>query len=127
MTIYLDDDSASRQLSLVLRKAGHQVSTPADLVTSGAPDPVHLTRAIRDGRVFLTRNARDFTLLHDLVRASGGGHPGILLLHFDNDPTGAGTEGPPTFWPPGTVGGRFHPLFHKSLSRPVSRGPSSNS
>ena len=27
------------------------------------------------------------TDLHDLVLASGGGHPGILLLHFDNDPT----------------------------------------
>jgi len=87
VTIYLDDDSASRQLSQVLRNAGHHVSTPADLGTFGAPDPVHLTRAIRDDRVFLTRNARDFTLLHDLVRASGGGHPGILLLHLDNDPT----------------------------------------
>jgi hypothetical protein len=87
MTISLDDDSASRQLTLVLRKAGHDVSTPTDLGISGAPDPVHLTRAIREGRVLLTRNARDFTLLHDLVRASGGGHPGILLLHFDNDPT----------------------------------------
>src|SRR5262249_41366777 len=80
MMISLDDDSASRQLTLVLRKAGHDVSTPADLGISGAPDPVHLTRAIRDGRVLLTRNARDFTLLHDPVRASGGGHP-------DNDPT----------------------------------------
>jgi len=87
MRIQLDDDSACRQLSMVLRKAGHDVATPADLDISGAPDPVHLTRAIRVGRVLLTRNARDFTLLHDLVRASGGGHPGILLLHFDNDPT----------------------------------------
>jgi hypothetical protein len=87
MTIYLDDDSASRQLSLMLRKAGHDVSTPAELGITGAPDPVHLIQAIRDGRVLLTRNARDFTLLHDLVRASGGGHPGILLVHFDKDPT----------------------------------------
>jgi hypothetical protein len=87
MSIYLDDDSASRQLSQLLRNAGHEASTPADLGTSGAPDPVHPTRAIRDGRVFPTRNSRDFTLLHDLVRSSGGRHPGILLLHFDNDPT----------------------------------------
>src|SRR5262249_2953107 len=87
MRIYLDDDSASRQLSQFLRNAGHDVSTPTDLGTSGAPDPVHLTRAIRDGRGFLTRNSRDFTLLHDLVRSSGGRHPVILLLHFDNDPT----------------------------------------
>jgi predicted nuclease of predicted toxin-antitoxin system len=76
MRICLDDDSASRQLSMVLRKAGHDVATPVDLGISGAPDPVHLTQAIRVGRVLLTRNSRDFTLLHDLVRASGGGHPG---------------------------------------------------
>jgi Domain of unknown function (DUF5615) len=87
MMIYLDDDSASRQLSIVLRNAGHDVSIPADLGISGAPDPLHLTRAIRNGRALLTRNARDFTLLHDLVISSGGGHPGILLVHFDNDPT----------------------------------------
>ncbi len=87
MTIYLDDDSASRQLATVLRKAGHDVSIPADLGISGPADPVHLTRAIQDGRAFLTRNARDFNRLHDLVLASGGGHPAILLLHFDNDPT----------------------------------------
>jgi Domain of unknown function (DUF5615) len=57
MTISFDDDSASRQRSAVLRKAGHEISTPADLGISGAPDAVHLTRAIRDGRVLLTRNA----------------------------------------------------------------------
>jgi hypothetical protein len=87
MMISLDDDSASRELSQLLRRAGHDVSTPADLGTSGAPDPVHLTRAIQEGRLLLTRNARDFTLLHDLVQAAGGRHPGSLLLHFDNDPT----------------------------------------
>ena len=43
--------------SMVLRKAGHDVATPADLDISGRPDPVHLTRAIRVGRVLLTRNA----------------------------------------------------------------------
>ena len=86
MTIYLDDDSASRQLSIALRKNGHDVSIPVDCGTSGAPDPSDLARAIRDGRVLLTRNARDFRLLHDLVRASGGSHPGIFLVHFDNDP-----------------------------------------
>jgi predicted nuclease of predicted toxin-antitoxin system len=87
MKIYLDDDSASRQLSVLLRKAGHDALIPADLGISGAADPAHLTHAIKGDRVLLTRNARDFTLLHELVLASGGGHPGILLLHFDNDPT----------------------------------------
>ena len=37
MTIYLDDDSASRQLSIALRKNGHDVSIPVDCGTSGAP------------------------------------------------------------------------------------------
>ena len=86
MNIYLDDDSASRQLSSLLHKAGHNVAIPGNLGISGAPDPTHLTQAIRNDRVLLTRNARDFTLLHEMVRASGGAHPGILLLHFDNDP-----------------------------------------
>lgn len=63
------------------------MATPADLGTSGAPDPAHLIRAIQEGRVLLTRNARDFRLLHDLNRTSGGRHPGILLVHFENDPT----------------------------------------
>jgi predicted nuclease of predicted toxin-antitoxin system len=87
MNIYLDDDSASRQLSTLLQKAGHKVSIPGDLGISGAPDPMHLIHAIRSHRLLLTRNARDFSLLHQLVITSGGGHPGILLLHFDNDPT----------------------------------------
>jgi predicted nuclease of predicted toxin-antitoxin system len=87
MRIHLDDDSASHRLSDLLRKAGHEVSAPTDLGISGAADPLHLTRAIRNDGVLLTRNARDFALLHNLVLTSGGGHPGILLVHFDNDPT----------------------------------------
>jgi Domain of unknown function (DUF5615) len=51
MKIYLDDDSASRQLSMLLQKAGHNVSIPGDLGISGAPDPEHLTRAIRSDRI----------------------------------------------------------------------------
>jgi hypothetical protein len=52
MRIALDDDSASRQLLAALRKGGHDVSIPSDL-----------------------------------VQASGGTHPGIMLVHLDNDPT----------------------------------------
>jgi Domain of unknown function (DUF5615) len=87
MRIALDDDSASRQLFAALRKGGHDVSTPSDLGIAGAPDTVHLTRAIEGARVLLTRNSRDFKLLHDLVQASGGSHHGIMLVHLDNDPS----------------------------------------
>jgi hypothetical protein len=86
MRIALDDDSAPRQLTSLLRKAGHDVTTPADLGIAGAAEPVHLIRAIREARVLLTRYARDFGLLHDLIRECGGGHPGILPVHFENDP-----------------------------------------
>jgi hypothetical protein len=46
MKVYLDDDSASRLLSTLRRNAGHDVSIPADLGISGAPDPAHLIQAI---------------------------------------------------------------------------------
>jgi hypothetical protein len=50
-------------------------------------DPRHLTYALQQGRVLLTRNHVDFEDLHKLVLASGGGHSGILVVRFDNDPT----------------------------------------
>ena len=35
----------------------------------------------------LTRDHEDFADLHDLIRAAGGRHPGILVVRFDNEPT----------------------------------------
>ncbi len=89
MNVYLDDDSAARPLVAILRKEGHEVVIPAGFGVgmSGAADPRHLRYAIRHGLVLLTRNHADFVMLHDLVVESGGGHPGILLTHSDNDPT----------------------------------------
>jgi predicted nuclease of predicted toxin-antitoxin system len=87
MNIYIDGDSASRRLSTLLQKAGHKISISVDLGISGVPDPLHLPQAIRNHQILLTRNARDFSLLHELVITCGDGDPKILLLHFDNDPT----------------------------------------
>jgi predicted nuclease of predicted toxin-antitoxin system len=87
MNLYLDDDSASRQLVALLQKAGHNVMSPGDFAIVGAADSVHFTQPIRSNRVLLTRNARDFRSLHELVLTSGGAHPGVLVLHFENDPT----------------------------------------
>ena len=42
--------------------------------------------AIAQARPVLTRDFEDFTDLHDLLRAGGGHHPGILLVLFDRDP-----------------------------------------
>jgi uncharacterized protein with PIN domain len=86
MRLYLDDDLASPLLAKLLRIAGHDVLLPADAGFSGQQDAVHLTQAILDDRVLLSRNYGDFESLHDLIMAARGRHPGILLVRRDNDP-----------------------------------------
>src|SRR5690349_16992785 len=45
MRLYLDDDTASPLIAKLLRNAAHDVQMPSEIGMSGAPDPVHLTRA----------------------------------------------------------------------------------
>jgi len=85
MNIYLDDDSADRRLVTYLRNAGHEVTVPATIGQAGVSDPKHLEYAVRNAFILLTRNRKDFPDLHDLVLASGGGHPGILMVYAEND------------------------------------------
>lgn len=85
MNLNLDDDSIAPVLIAMLRKAGHDVRVPADFGLAGSVDPIHLRRAIREKRVFLTGNHDDFELLHLLVRESQGDHPGIFVVRKDND------------------------------------------
>jgi hypothetical protein len=84
--LYLDDDSAAALLVALLRQAGHDVQVPADVGMDGKEDPVHLTHAVREDRVFLSHNYRDFQNLHNLILAVQGHHPGILVVRKDNDP-----------------------------------------
>ncbi len=86
MRLYLDDDLASPLLAKLLRAAGHDVQLPADVAMAGKDDAVHLAHAVRQQRVFLSRNYSDFQNLHDLVVAVQGHHPGILVVRRDNDP-----------------------------------------
>jgi predicted nuclease of predicted toxin-antitoxin system len=86
MRIYLDDDIASPVLTQLLRKARLDVTHPTDSGLRGADDPVHLTYAIRNDCVLLSRNYRDFENLHNLIIAARGHHPGILIVRRDNDP-----------------------------------------
>ncbi|HEY7158829.1 MAG TPA: DUF5615 family PIN-like protein [Gemmataceae bacterium] len=86
MRIYLDEDIASALLTRLLRRAGHDVVMPADLGLGGEPDAVVLRNAIREDRVLLSRNYRDFENLHLLVLEASGRHRGILVERFDNDP-----------------------------------------
>jgi predicted nuclease of predicted toxin-antitoxin system len=86
MNLYLDEDMASALLAQVLRRAGHDVQLPGDVGLSGKTDPEVFRHTIVADRVLLSRNFRDFELLHRLVLASGGHHPGILVERFDNNP-----------------------------------------
>jgi hypothetical protein len=86
MNLYLDDDSASFQQSQLLAKAGHDVQRPADVGLVGVLDAVHLAHAVKQQRVCLTRNYRDFKALHDLVLAAQGHHPGLLIIRSEKDP-----------------------------------------
>ncbi len=85
MRLYLDDDTVDALLIRLLERAGHDVELPRDVGLVGRSDPVHLQRAISAGRSLLSGNHDDFEELHDLIRAAGGAHPGILIVRYDND------------------------------------------
>lgn len=86
MRLYVDDDSASGLLIRLLHDVGHDVKTPADAGLAGEDDPVHLTYAVEEGRVFLSGNHDDFRKLHNLIVRTGGVHPGMLIVRRDNNP-----------------------------------------
>jgi predicted nuclease of predicted toxin-antitoxin system len=85
MNLYQDDNIADRSLAAALRRAGHTVSRPADFGLAGASDPRHFERAIRENLVLLTKDNDDFQDLHNLVLASGGRHPGLVVVRLEND------------------------------------------
>jgi predicted nuclease of predicted toxin-antitoxin system len=85
MRLYLDEDSASRELVRFLERAGHDVSTAQEAKLIGESDPLQLTQAVLDDRICMTKNYRDFRQLHILVMQCGGSHPGIFALRSDND------------------------------------------
>ena|SRR5450755_2680895 len=85
MNIYLDDNITDHRLYGILVRDGHVVTLPADVSLSKASDPKHLRWAIENGRTMLTGNHVDFDELHFLVLASGGKHPGIFVVRYDND------------------------------------------
>jgi predicted nuclease of predicted toxin-antitoxin system len=86
MKIYVDDNSVKASLVHSLRHAGHQISVPADLGLGGATDARHLAACAPHAAAILTRDHDDYLDSHDLVRATGGRHEGILIVRMDNDP-----------------------------------------
>ena len=86
MRLYPDDDSADALLVALLHQAGHDAQVPADVGMVGDFDSVHLTQAVREDRVLLSRNHDDFENLHDLVMQVQGHYPGVFIVRRDNDP-----------------------------------------
>jgi predicted nuclease of predicted toxin-antitoxin system len=87
MKLYLDEDTVATLLVKLLRQAGHDIMLPVEIGMVGKTDPVQLTRAIREGRAFLTKNYDDFLILHELIVQAKGTHPGILTIRQKNDST----------------------------------------
>jgi predicted nuclease of predicted toxin-antitoxin system len=81
MRLLLDECAAAQSLIERLRNAGHDVATSVELLGSGAPDAEIFELAKRQRRVLLTRDCRDFLLLH----VGDPKHNGLLLIYEDGD------------------------------------------
>jgi predicted nuclease of predicted toxin-antitoxin system len=86
MNLYLDDNINKGRLADRLRRAGHQVVQPAAVGLSGAKDSRHFLHAIEQQLILVTRDHEDFFVLHRVIRAAHGQHPGIFAVRADNDP-----------------------------------------
>ena len=75
--LFLADESCDACMIRVLRAGGHDVAAVAD-VDQGAPDSTVIKLALDTSRILITED-KDFG---QLVRASGHGHSGIILLRY---------------------------------------------
>ena len=80
LELYLDDCADSTLLDLLLRQAGHTVVRPNDAGISGQHDHIHFAYALQHGLVLLTKNPRDFLVLH----RQNPNHSGIFAVYQDN-------------------------------------------
>jgi predicted nuclease of predicted toxin-antitoxin system len=75
------DEQLSPEIAVLLRKAGHDVVAVAErpeLV--GSTDRAVLEAASAEGRAVVTNNIKDFRPLAAERLATGGTHPGLVLL-----------------------------------------------
>jgi uncharacterized protein with PIN domain len=85
MRLYFDDDSAEALLVSQLRQSGYDVQVPGDVGRIGESDSDHLTHAVRDDCVLLSRHYSDFKSLHNLIMQVQGHYPGLFIVRRDND------------------------------------------
>lgn len=86
MRLLLDENMSDRRLASRLQAQGHDPILATDVGLLSASDPRVLAWAITQALPVMTRDAEDFTGLHDLIVIAGGHHQGILVVRFDNDP-----------------------------------------
>ena len=87
MRILIDENMSSPRLAAAMLAAGHDVEFSTAGGRKSQSDARVMTDAIGQGRLVLTRDYEDYADLHDLVIASGGRHPGILIIRFDDEPS----------------------------------------
>lgn len=81
MKLLLDEDSIGRVLVRLLQEASHDVETVTTAHLTGKSDMEVFAYAQQTERVLLTRNGKDFLLLHQ----ADPNHAGILVECQDAD------------------------------------------
>ncbi|NEQ68239.1 MAG: hypothetical protein F6K21_22610 [Symploca sp. SIO2D2] len=82
LKLLIDEDSQSHLLVKTLRQANHDVVTVNEANLTGQPDNVVLEYATQEKRIVLTRNCRDFKVLHEAHPI----HPGIFAVYQEANP-----------------------------------------
>jgi predicted nuclease of predicted toxin-antitoxin system len=81
LRLLIDEDSQSKALVQNLRASSHDVLTVNETGLSGQKDSLVLEFAVRNERVLLTRNCKDFKALH----LANLNHSGILGIYQDRN------------------------------------------
>ena len=81
LALLIDEDTLAKVLVKMLKEAGHDVLTVNEVGLSGEPDQVVFNYARKHQRILLTRNCRDFEVLH----LQNSVHFGILAIYENQD------------------------------------------
>lgn len=85
MTCYLDDDLDQDLLVRLAASRSHRLISPRAIGRSGDHDASHFLYAASQCLPLMTRNAKDFTALHEFGLGIGGHHHGLLVVYEEAD------------------------------------------